>query len=80
VRGAPNKILMRLPRDPRPLRTVVARLSHRTQDKVNAYHRWDAGGPRDDVVVIANFAHRGPFFYKAGLPGGGVWRIRFNSD
>jgi len=29
VRGAPNKILIRLPRDPRPLRTVVARSSHR---------------------------------------------------
>jgi hypothetical protein len=30
--------------------------------------------------VIANFAHRGLSFYKVGLPGGGVWRIRFNSD
>ena len=29
MRGAPNKILMRLRRDPRPLRTVVARSSHR---------------------------------------------------
>jgi hypothetical protein len=36
------------------------------------------GGPRDDVIVIANFAHRG--LYKVGLPCGGVWRIRFSSD
>jgi hypothetical protein len=38
------------------------------QDKVNVCHRWDAGDPRDDVVVIANFAHRGLSFYKVGLP------------
>jgi len=30
--------------------------------------------------VIANFANRGFFPYKVGLPRGGVWRIRFNSD
>jgi len=29
------------------------------QDKANVYHRWDAGGPRDNVVAIASFAHRG---------------------
>ena len=50
------------------------------QDKVVGYHRWDLGGPRDDVVVIANFANCGFFPYKVGLPRGGVWRIRFNSD
>jgi 1,4-alpha-glucan branching enzyme len=50
------------------------------QDKVNVYHRWETGGPRDDVVVTANLAHRGLSFYKVGPPGGGVWRIRFNSD
>jgi 1,4-alpha-glucan branching enzyme len=50
------------------------------QDKVVGYHRWDLGGPRDDVVVIANFANRGFWPYKVGLPRGGVWRIRFNSD
>ena len=50
------------------------------QDKVVGYHRWDVGGPRDDVVVIANFANGGFSPYKVGLPRGGVWRIRFNSD
>ncbi len=49
-------------------------------DKVIAYHRWDSGGPRDDVVVIANFANRGYDSYSIGLPRGGVWRVRFNSD
>ena len=47
-------------------------------DKVIGYHRWDKGGPRDDVVVIANFAGRSFYSYKIGLPRGGSWRIRFN--
>ena len=59
VRGAPNKIVMRIRRYPRPLRTVFALHLIANQDKVNVYHRWDAAAPRDDVVVIANFAHRG---------------------
>lgn len=25
--------------------------------KVLAFHRWDQGGPADDVVVVANFAN-----------------------
>ena len=29
-------------------------------DKVIAFHRWDRGGPGDDVVVVANFANRTP--------------------
>ena len=50
------------------------------QDKVIAWHRWDAGGPRDDVVVIANFANRSYDAYQLGLPRAGTWRVRFNSD
>jgi 1,4-alpha-glucan branching enzyme len=49
-------------------------------DKVIAYHRWEAGGPGDDVVVVANFANRGYDAYRIGLPRGGTWRVRFNSD
>jgi len=49
-------------------------------DKVIAFHRWAGGGPRDDVVVIANFANRGYADYRVGLPRGGRWRVRFNSD
>ena len=49
-------------------------------DKVVAFHRWDAGGPGDDVVVLANFADRAYDGYRIGLPRGGLWRVRFNSD
>jgi 1,4-alpha-glucan branching enzyme len=49
-------------------------------DKVIAFHRWDRGGARDDVVVIANFADRAYQDYRIGLPRGGLWRVRFNSD
>ncbi|HEY8091559.1 MAG TPA: alpha-amylase family glycosyl hydrolase, partial [Polyangiaceae bacterium] len=49
-------------------------------DKLVAYHRWAAGGPRDDVVVLLNFADRAYDDYRFGLPRGGLWRVRFNSD
>ena len=50
------------------------------QGKVLAYHRWNQGGPRDDVVVVANFS--GQFFpsYTVGVPRGGTWHVRLNSD
>lgn len=49
-------------------------------DKVIAFHRWDRGGARDDVVVLANVANRAYDSYRIGLPRAGLWRIRFNSD
>jgi 1,4-alpha-glucan branching enzyme len=49
-------------------------------DKVIAFHRWDGGGPGDDVVVVANFANRSYDSYALGMPRAGVWRVRFNSD
>jgi 1,4-alpha-glucan branching enzyme len=49
-------------------------------DKVVAFHRWDQGGTRDDVIVIANFANRAYDVYRVGLPRGGRWRVRFNGD
>src|SRR5262249_49827877 len=49
-------------------------------DKVIAFHRWDSGGPRDDVVVVLNFANRGYPSYALGFPRGGLWKVRFNSD
>ena len=49
-------------------------------DKVIAYHRWWNGGPGDDVVVIANFNYQGISNYNIGMPQGGRWRVRFNSD
>jgi len=49
-------------------------------DKLIAFHRWADGGPRDDVVVLANFANRGYADYRIGLPRAGRWRVRLNSD
>jgi 1,4-alpha-glucan branching enzyme len=49
-------------------------------DKVIAFHRWWNGGPGDDVIVIANFAYQGFTNYNIGMPAGGRWRVRFNSD
>jgi 1,4-alpha-glucan branching enzyme len=49
-------------------------------DKVIAYHRWDQGGPGDDVVVVANFSGKWFSDYRVGMPRGGLWRVRFNSD
>lgn len=48
--------------------------------KVIAFHRWDRGGPRDDVVVVVNLADRAHQDYRIGLPREGLWRVRFNSD
>ncbi|MGH7554063.1 MAG: alpha-amylase family glycosyl hydrolase, partial [Longimicrobiales bacterium] len=50
------------------------------RDKLVAFHRWDHGGPRDDVVIVANFANRAYDSYRLGFPRAGAWRVRFNSD
>jgi 1,4-alpha-glucan branching enzyme len=47
---------------------------------VLAYHRWDAGGPGDDVVVIVNLTDDPVGRSRLGLPRPGRWRVRFNSD
>ena len=49
-------------------------------DNVLAWHRWDAGGPGDDVVVVANVSDRTWDDYRIGLPRPGRWRVRLNSD
>lgn len=49
-------------------------------DKVIAFHRWDQGGPGDDVVVLSNFADRSWNNYRIGVPSAGTWYVRFNSD
>ena len=48
--------------------------------KVIAFHRWDKGGPGDDVVVVANFFHEPRADYVIGFPAAGLWKLRFNSD
>jgi len=49
-------------------------------DKLIAFHRWENGGPTDDVMVVANFANRSYNSYAIGMPRAGRWRVRFNSD
>jgi 1,4-alpha-glucan branching enzyme len=49
-------------------------------DNVLVYHRWDQGGPGDDVVVVCNFANQRYANYQVGMPRPGLWRVRFNSD
>jgi len=48
--------------------------------KLIAYHRWDQGGPGDDVVVVVNAHHQAREAYRLGLPTGGLWRLRLNTD
>jgi 1,4-alpha-glucan branching enzyme len=50
------------------------------QDKMIAYHRWENGGPGDDVLIVANFANRSFVSYTIGFPRAGTWFVRFNSD
>jgi 1,4-alpha-glucan branching enzyme len=52
------------------------------QDDTNlviAYHRWEQGGPKDDVIVIVNFSHEVLNDYHIQLPIAGQWIVRFNS-
>ena len=49
-------------------------------DKVIAYHRWNQGGPGDDVIVVINMRNVGYDSYTIGLPQQGTWHVRFNSD
>jgi 1,4-alpha-glucan branching enzyme len=49
-------------------------------DKLIAFHRWENGGPGDDVIVVANFGDRSYNSYAIGMPRPGLWRVRFNSD
>jgi 1,4-alpha-glucan branching enzyme len=51
-----------------------------SHDKVIAFHRWQEGGPGDDVVVVLNFGNRAYASYEIGFPRPGTWRVRFNSD
>jgi 1,4-alpha-glucan branching enzyme len=50
------------------------------RDKVIAYHRWDRGGPGDDVIVVVNLANTSYAGYGIGFPREGLWHVRLNSD
>jgi 1,4-alpha-glucan branching enzyme len=65
----------------RGLRGQHANVHHvNDYDKVIAFHRWENGGPGDDVVVVANMANRSYDSYNIGFPREGLWKVRFNSD
>ncbi|MFG0329877.1 MAG: alpha-amylase family glycosyl hydrolase [Phycisphaerales bacterium] len=49
-------------------------------NKVIGYHRWQNGGAGDDVVVVVNMANTSYSSYNLGMPRGGLWKVRFNSD
>lgn len=49
-------------------------------NKVIGYHRWDKGGPRDDVVIVINFGSTHFADYALKFPRKGKWRARFNSS
>ncbi len=51
-----------------------------TDAKVLAWHRWESGGPRDDVVVVASFSTEARTRLRIGVPRPGMWRLRFNAD
>lgn len=50
------------------------------ESNVIAFHRWDKGGPADDVVIVANFLNEPQDGYVIGFPAAGNWKLRFNSD
>ena len=50
------------------------------KNKVIAFHRWNNGGPRDDVIIVVNMTNHTFEGYKIGFSRAGNWEVRFNSD
>jgi 1,4-alpha-glucan branching enzyme len=48
--------------------------------RIVAWHRWQDGGPRDDVIVLASFSATLQEEHRIGVPRAGRWLVRFNSD
>ena len=62
------------------LRGQGCRVFHvNNKDKVIAFARWD-DHPKNATVVLVNFAHQPHDSYTIGLPAGGEWKVRFNSN
>jgi 1,4-alpha-glucan branching enzyme len=65
----------------RGLRGEHVHVHHVNADaKVLGWRRWLESGPRDDVVILANFSATTYPDYHIGVPRPGRWRVRFNSD
>ncbi len=58
----------------------IAMFHEDDQSNIIGYHRWDQGGPSDDVLVIANFSGETHENYWIRLPIAGKWQVRFNSS
>lgn len=57
---------------------AVTHVNASATDRVVVYRRWSK--PGDDVVVIANFGGRRYARYDVGVPAGGAWKARIDSD
>jgi 1,4-alpha-glucan branching enzyme len=91
-KASENRGILRLHRDLIALRRAddgatrglrgpnVAILRADQEAKILAMHRWLAGGPHDDTVIVANFADRTLDDIRIGFPAPGDWNVRFNSD
>lgn len=44
------------------------------------FQRWFDHGPGDDVVIVVNMDADPKEYQPIGLPSGGLWKLRFNSD
>ncbi len=45
-----------------------------------AFQRWHDHGPGDDVVVVLNLSTEPRESYEIGMPTGGLWKLRLNTD
>jgi len=48
-------------------------------NKVLIYHRWKAGGPKDDTIIVINFGSQSFDSYDVPFTREGRWIVRFNS-
>ncbi|HEX6462610.1 MAG TPA: alpha-amylase family glycosyl hydrolase [Candidatus Saccharimonadales bacterium] len=58
----------------------IAILHEDHSQKVLAYHRFDQGGARDDVIIVLNLSNRTFSGYEFHFPRAGIWKVRLNSD
>lgn len=48
--------------------------------KILGYRRWSEGGAGDDVMIVINFSAQPVDNYTIGVPTGGTWCVRLNTD
>ncbi len=62
----------------RGAKVAVPHLNDQGGNKVIVYRRWAKGG--DDVMVLVNLAKKTYAQYDIGLPAGGTWKVKIDSD